>query len=110
MARKHAPNVAVIEESRAAPRLWGRHAAFAALDNPARTVRKLWVTSELRNQLVIDPEWPLVVAEVADLGRMVPNDAPHQGIVVEVDPAPRPVPGRRAGGRPHRSDRVCWTR
>lgn len=68
------------------PRIWGRHAAFAALDNPARNIRKLWVTRELASQLVIDPTWPLVVAEAPDLGRLVPNDAPHQGIVVEVDP------------------------
>ena len=88
MARKHAPKRRGDRGLEGRPRLWGRHAAFAALDNPARTVRKLWVTSELRHQLVIDPDWPLVVAEVADLGRMVPNDAPHQGIVVEVDPLP----------------------
>src|SRR5207245_5158389 len=25
-------------------------------------------------------------ADVADLGRLVPNDAPHQGVVVEVEP------------------------
>lgn len=25
-------------------------------------------------------------AEVADLGRLVPNDAPHQGVVIEVEP------------------------
>lgn len=68
------------------PRIWGRHAAFAALDNPERNIRKLWVTRELASQLVIDPAWPLVVAEAPDLGRLVPNDAPHQGIVVEVDP------------------------
>ena len=28
----------------------------------------------------------MVYADVADLGRMVPNDAPHQGLVAEVDP------------------------
>ena len=29
---------------------------------------------------------PVVLADVADLGRMVPSDAPHQGIVIEVEP------------------------
>ena len=29
---------------------------------------------------------PIVYADVADLGRMVPCDAPHQGIVAEVEP------------------------
>src|SRR5688500_15525233 len=31
-------------------------------------------------------ELPVVMAEAPDLGRMVPNDAPHQGIVIEVEP------------------------
>ena len=29
---------------------------------------------------------PIVYADVADLGRLVPSDAPHQGLVAEVDP------------------------
>ena len=29
---------------------------------------------------------PVTFADVADLGRLVPTDAPHQGIVAEVDP------------------------
>jgi 23S rRNA (guanosine2251-2'-O)-methyltransferase len=29
---------------------------------------------------------PVTFADVADLGRMVPSDAPHQGLVIEVDP------------------------
>src|SRR4051795_6991497 len=28
----------------------------------------------------------VTLAEVADLGKLVPNDAPHQGVVVEVEP------------------------
>jgi 23S rRNA (guanosine2251-2'-O)-methyltransferase len=31
-------------------------------------------------------ELPVVRAEAPDLGRMVPHDAPHQGIVIEVEP------------------------
>jgi 23S rRNA (guanosine2251-2'-O)-methyltransferase len=31
---------------------------------------------------------PVTYAEVADLGRLVPADAPHQGVVIEVDPLP----------------------
>jgi len=31
---------------------------------------------------------PVTYAEVADLGRLVPQDAPHQGVVIEVDPLP----------------------
>lgn len=29
---------------------------------------------------------PVTLSEAADLGRLVPNDAPHQGVVVEVEP------------------------
>ena len=29
---------------------------------------------------------PVTLADVADLGRLVPADAPHQGVVVEVEP------------------------
>ena len=29
---------------------------------------------------------PLTLADVADLGRLVPSDAPHQGVVIEVEP------------------------
>jgi 23S rRNA (guanosine2251-2'-O)-methyltransferase len=31
-------------------------------------------------------EVPVTLADVADLGRLVPSDAPHQGVVVEVEP------------------------
>ncbi|MGJ3626121.1 23S rRNA (guanosine(2251)-2'-O)-methyltransferase RlmB [Sphingomonas sp. MMS24-JH45] len=68
------------------PRLWGRHAVTAALANPERTVRKLWVTREAAAQLDIPAALPVVYADVADLGRLVPADAPHQGLVAEVEP------------------------
>ncbi len=32
------------------------------------------------------PEVTVVMAEAPDLGRMVPHDAPHQGVVIEVEP------------------------
>ena len=68
------------------PRLWGRHAVTAALANPERVVRKLWGTREALSALSLPPVLPVVYADVADLGRMVPADAPHQGLVAEVDP------------------------
>jgi 23S rRNA (guanosine2251-2'-O)-methyltransferase len=68
------------------PRFWGRHAVTAALANPERTVRKLWVTREAAASLDIPPVIPIVYADVADLARLVPGDAPHQGLVAEVDP------------------------
>lgn len=68
------------------PRFWGRHAVLAALANPERTVRKLWATREALSQLDLPPVIPITVADVADLARLVPGDAPHQGLVAEVDP------------------------
>ena len=68
------------------PRFWGRHAVTAALANPERVVRKIWATREALSQLDIPPVLPVTYAEVTDLARLVPGDAPHQGIVAEVDP------------------------
>ncbi|MCC2978990.1 MULTISPECIES: 23S rRNA (guanosine(2251)-2'-O)-methyltransferase RlmB [unclassified Sphingomonas] len=68
------------------PRFWGRHAVTAALANPERTVRKIWGTREALANLQLPPLLPVVFADAADLGRMVPSDAPHQGLVAEVDP------------------------
>ncbi|ONF95444.1 23S rRNA (guanosine(2251)-2'-O)-methyltransferase RlmB [Sphingomonas jeddahensis] len=68
------------------PRFWGRHAVMAALANPERNVRKLWGTREALAGVELPSTLPVVYADVADLGRMVPGDAPHQGLVAEVDP------------------------
>ncbi|HVF83396.1 MAG TPA: 23S rRNA (guanosine(2251)-2'-O)-methyltransferase RlmB [Sphingomicrobium sp.] len=68
------------------PRFWGKHAVAAALDNPERRVLKAWATREAAGFMNFPPEVPVTFADVADLARMVPNDAPHQGVVVEVEP------------------------
>ena len=68
------------------PRFWGRHAVTAAVANPARTVTKLWGTREALGKLELPTTLSVVFADVADLGRMVPIDAPHQGLVAEVEP------------------------
>jgi len=61
----------------------------AALANPARTVRRVWGTREALAAFGGFPsDLPVTFAEVADLGRLVPQDAPHQGVVIEVDPLP----------------------
>ncbi len=58
----------------------------AALANPNRTVRKIWGTREALAALDLPPILPVTFADAADLGRLVPSDAPHQGLVAEVDP------------------------
>ena len=82
MRRGHRPSIAAAGR----PRFWGRHAVTAALANPARTVRRMWGTREALAVLSLPPAIPVTFADVADLGRLVPADAPHQGLVIEVDP------------------------
>jgi 23S rRNA (guanosine2251-2'-O)-methyltransferase len=68
------------------PRLWGKHAVAAALDNPQRKVLRAWATRDAAAAMQFPGEVPLTLAEAPDLGRMVPSDAPHQGLVIEVEP------------------------
>ena len=70
------------------PRFWGRHAVSAALANPRRTVVRVWATREAAAAFEIPASVPVAFAEGADLARHVPRDAPHQGIVAEVERLP----------------------
>ena len=67
------------------PRFWGRHAVAAALANPERRIVRIWATREAAAEYSIDPSVPVTFADAADLGRLVPRDAPHQGVVAEVE-------------------------
>jgi 23S rRNA (guanosine2251-2'-O)-methyltransferase len=68
------------------PRLWGKHAVAAALDNPQRRVLRAWATREAAEIMQFPSEVGVTLAEPPDLGRLVPHDAPHQGVVIEVEP------------------------
>ncbi|MCY7338902.1 MAG: 23S rRNA (guanosine(2251)-2'-O)-methyltransferase RlmB [Sphingomonas bacterium] len=68
------------------PRFWGKHAVAAALDNPERKVVRAWSTQDTAKLMNFPADVPVTFADVADLGRLVPNDAPHQGVVIEVAP------------------------
>jgi 23S rRNA (guanosine2251-2'-O)-methyltransferase len=68
------------------PRFWGRHAVAAALDNPDRKVLRAWATREAAGYMQFPDDVAVTLADVADLGRLVPGDAPHQGVVIEVEP------------------------
>ena len=72
------------------PRFWGKHAVAAALDNPERRVLKAWATREAAEFMQFPKELPVTLADVADLGRLVPGDAPHQGVVIAVEPLEDP--------------------
>jgi 23S rRNA (guanosine2251-2'-O)-methyltransferase len=67
------------------PRFWGRHAVAAALANPERRVFQLWMTHEAAAEYDLPAGVQITYADAADLGRLVPKDAPHQGIVAEVE-------------------------
>jgi len=61
----------------------------AALANPERKVLRVWGTREALAAFgAFPPSIPVTYADVADLGRLVPADAPHQGVVIEVEPLP----------------------
>jgi 23S rRNA (guanosine2251-2'-O)-methyltransferase len=49
-------------------------------------VLRAWATREAAEFMQFPKEVPLTLAEAADLGRLVPHDAPHQGVVIEVEP------------------------
>jgi len=68
------------------PRFWGKHAVAAALDNPERRVLRAWATREAAGFMQFPDSLAVTFADVADLGRLVPADAPHQGVVIEVEP------------------------
>ena len=68
------------------PRFWGKHAVAAALDNPNRKVLRAWATRDAVAFMNFPRDVAVTMADVADLGRLVPHDAPHQGVVIEVEP------------------------
>jgi 23S rRNA (guanosine2251-2'-O)-methyltransferase len=72
------------------PRFWGKHAVAAALDNPERRVLKAWSTREAAAFMNFPADLAVTFAEAPDLGRLVPSDAPHQGVVIEVEPLEEP--------------------
>lgn len=89
MGRRPHPRAAAGQKS-SYPRLYGRHAVFAALDNPERSFRKLHITHDVAKEIVIPKGLAVQYGDAADLGRLVPADAPHQGIVLEVEPLDNP--------------------
>ncbi|URW75110.1 RNA methyltransferase [Sphingomonas donggukensis] len=85
--RGHKPGHRPGKSPASRPRFWGRHPVTAALANPERVIRKMWGTREALSALgAVPPTIPVTIADVADLARLVPGDAPHQGLVIEVDP------------------------
>lgn len=69
--------------------LWGVHAVEAALDNPNRaTPRRLLATADRAQALTrrFGPLKTLETAEAAEIARVLPAGAVHQGLALKVDP------------------------
>src|SRR3954469_6833722 len=73
--------------------LYGIHTVKAALENPARRIRKLWTTENALRRLredgapiALEPEMVRPDALAARLG----PEAVHQGVLAEADPLPSP--------------------
>ena len=79
--------------TKGAVRLWGRHAVIAAMENPHRSINRIWATHEMMDELRAEgiepaPDVRVEFAQNTDLARLVARDAPHQNIVIECDPLP----------------------
>ena len=80
-------------DSRAGAILYGWHTVKAALENPARRIRRLYATANAARRLAeegvalaVEPElvWPDAIA------RRLGPDAVHNGLLAEADPLPSP--------------------
>jgi 23S rRNA (guanosine2251-2'-O)-methyltransferase len=73
--------------------LYGWHTVAAALVNPQRSIRKLWLTENAARRLADDriaiPVTPEIVRPSLIDQRLGP-DAVHQGLLAEADPLPSP--------------------
>jgi 23S rRNA (guanosine2251-2'-O)-methyltransferase len=69
--------------------LYGLHAVRAALANPARRIHRLWLTREAARQLATAGLEPRLV-ERAELDRLLPAGAVHQGAAAEAEPLAEP--------------------
>jgi 23S rRNA (guanosine2251-2'-O)-methyltransferase len=71
--------------------LYGWHTVTAALANPRRQIRKLWMTENAANRLADDNIAIPATAEIvrpALIDQRLGRDAVHQGLLAEADPLP----------------------
>ena len=77
-------------------RLYGLHTVRAALDNPARRIKRLMATRNALARLELEEgaklPFPLEMVEPRDIDRIVGSDAVHQGALLEAEPLkPKPL-------------------
>lgn len=75
--------------------LYGLHTVRAALDNPARSIRRLWVTRNAQERLALGDlaalPFPIDLVDPKAIDRITGTDAVHQGVLLEAEPL-RPKP------------------
>jgi 23S rRNA (guanosine2251-2'-O)-methyltransferase len=74
--------------------IYGWHAVQAALENPARQIRRLLVTPNGARRLEELGLKPAIAPEIVrpeEIDRELPPDAVHQGVLAEADPLPAPA-------------------
>lgn len=71
-------------------RLYGLHTVRAALDNPRRKIRRMWITRNAAERLGIADaaafRFPVETVEPRAIDRLTGSDAVHQGVLVEAEP------------------------
>ena len=71
-------------------RLYGLHTVRAALDNPARTIRRLLATRNALTRLELSEpfsfSFPVEIVDPRDLDKILGSDAVHQGALIEAEP------------------------
>src|SRR3981189_705787 len=73
--------------------LYGWHTVAAALANPQRQIRKLWLTENAARRLAddnIDTRVPPEIVRPSLIDARLGPDAVHQGLLAEADPLPSP--------------------
>lgn len=73
--------------------IWGIHAAEAALNNPKRTLHKVFTTPKGAARMKIDPSRsfrnaPIHIVTPAEIDSLLPDGAAHQGIAISCAPLP----------------------
>jgi 23S rRNA (guanosine2251-2'-O)-methyltransferase len=74
--------------------LYGWHTVVAALANPQRQIRKLWLTENAARRLAddkIDTRIAPVIVPPREIDQMLGPDAVHQGLLAEADPLEGPA-------------------
>ena len=73
--------------------IFGWHAVQAALENPARRIRRLLVTpngARRLEELGLKPSVKPEIVRPEEIERLLSPDAVHQGVLAEADPLPAP--------------------